>query len=190
VAQPIRLPTSRIGENLYRCQATELYEASDTLSRWDPRQYLVPLLSRSVSPTTWLNGISIGLFNAVQRRCGGDQYPHWTRNTQDKTPTLRLHLTPGEWVRVKSKRQIFETLDKHNRNRGLWFDQEMLRFCGKEFRVLRSVVRLVEETSGKLITLKNPCIILDGVTASGELHRFSPQNDYIFWREIWLERIT
>ena len=26
------------------------------------------------------------------------------------------------------------------------------------------------------------------VTARGEFYRFNPQNDYILWREIWLER--
>jgi hypothetical protein len=40
-----------------------------------------------------------------------------------------------------------------------------------------------------MITLKNDCIILDGATVTGDYHRFYPQNEYPFWREIWLRRV-
>ena len=39
---------------------------------------------------------------------------------------------------------------------------------------------------------QNPCIILDGVTCSGNYlagRVFSPKHEYIYWREIWLERV-
>lgn len=176
-------------EDVYRCQATELFGASSYLHSWDPRQYLSPLWSGNVTLVEFLRGISIGFFNAVQRLHGGCEYPYWVGSRLERTPTLSLGLRPGEWVRVKAKGDILQTLDRHNRNRGLWFDREMLRFCGGRFRVLRSVDRLIEEKSGKLVRLKNPCAILDGVTARGEFYRFNPQNDYILWREIWLERL-
>jgi hypothetical protein len=54
--------------------------------------------------------------------------------------------------------------------------------------VLQNVVRVIDERAGKLVRLRNPCVILDGVTTRGDYHRFSPQNDYILWREIWLQR--
>lgn len=47
----------------------------------------------------------------------------------------------------------------------------------------------IQEKSGRLVRLKTPSVFLDGVTARGDLHRFNPQNDYILWREIWLERL-
>ena len=34
-----------------------------------------------------------------------------------------------------------------------------------------------------------PCIVLEGVTATGEYLGFNPENEHIFWREIWLERV-
>jgi hypothetical protein len=40
-----------------------------------------------------------------------------------------------------------------------------------------------------MIQLGNPCIVLDGVSSTGEYLAFCPQNDLIFWREIWLERV-
>jgi hypothetical protein len=179
----------RLSEGVYRCQATELFHASSYLHSWDPRQYVSPLWSGNVTPVEFLRGISIELFNAFQRFHGGCEYPYWVGSRLEKTPAIDLGLQPGEWVRVKTKEQILQTLDWRNRNRGLWFDREMLRYCGARFCVLRRVDRLIEEKSGKLVRLKTPSVFLDGVTARGDLHRFSPQNDYILWREIWLERV-
>ena len=75
----------------------------------------------------------------------------------------------------------------------MWFDAEMLPYCGKgPFRVLSRVERLINEKTGQMVQLKNPCIILDGVTCSGNYlyHRmFSPRHEYIYLREIWLERV-
>jgi len=189
---PVRRPepvAESIAEAVYRCQATELFGASSKLHRWDPRQYLSPLWSGNVTLVEFLRGISIALFNAFQRLHGGCEYPYWVGSRLEKTPTLDLGLRPGEWVRVKTKEQILQTLDRHNRNRGLWFDREMLRYCGGRFRVLKRVERLIQESSGKLVHPKTPCVILDGVTARGEFYRFNPQNDYILWREIWLDRV-
>jgi hypothetical protein len=105
-----------------------------------------------------------------------------------RAPEVPLDLEPGEWVRVKPWEEIAPTLVK-NRNRGLWFDRDMLRYCGRTFRVLRRVSRIIDEGTGKMLTLRHPCIVLDGVTATGEFLRFCPQNEYIFWREVWLERV-
>jgi hypothetical protein len=173
----------------YRCQATELYEASSYLAWWDLRQYLVPVWSGNVSMKEFLSVVSTTLFNCVQRLRGGCAYPHWVGSKATKTPTLVLGLQPGALVKVKTKEEIQKTLDNHNKNRGLWFDHEMLKFCGGQFRVLRNVERLIDEKTGKLLRLHNPCVILDGVTAKGDFHRFYPQNDYILWRDIWLERV-
>jgi hypothetical protein len=34
------------------------------------------------------------------------------------------------------------------------------------------------------------CIVLEGVSATGEYLGLCPQNELIFWHEIWLERVT
>jgi hypothetical protein len=172
----------------YRCQATELYDASSYLARWDPRQYASPLWSGNVGLMEFLSFFSIKLFNVAQKCTNGATYPYWPGSTLTKTPTAVLNLQPGDWVYVKTKEEIQQTLDSTNRNRGLWFDHEMLRFCGGRFRVLRTVERLIDEKTGKLQTLKNPCVMLDGVTTKGDFYRFYPQNDYPLWREIWLRR--
>ena len=52
---------------------------------------------------------------------------------------------PGDWVVVKEKEAIRATLDGNGRNRGLAFESELLPYCGKAFRVLRRVERLIVE---------------------------------------------
>jgi len=182
--------TDEAGDLHYVCQITELAAGTTPLARPDPRHYLRDLVSGNVRLRPLLVGISVALFDWVQRARGGVESPNYTVMEQTTTPHEVLDLRPGEVVRVRSKREIERTLNYRSRNRGLWFDKELLRFCGGEYRVLQRVDRLIEESTGKLIQLTNPCIILDGVTASGEYHAFCAQNESIFWREIWLERVA
>jgi hypothetical protein len=93
-------------------------------------------------------------------------------------------------VRIKSKHEIEQTLNAEFKNRGLWFDKEMTRFCGGEHRVRARVNRQIDERTGKMMTFTNPCITLEDVTATGEYHEFAPLDERIYWREIWLERVT
>jgi hypothetical protein len=48
---------------------------------------------------------------------------------------LNLNLQPGDLVRVKSYGDILATLDSANKNRGLFFDAELVPFCSRELRV-------------------------------------------------------
>jgi hypothetical protein len=134
-------------------------------------------------------GLAIAFFNRVQRKHGGPVFPNYSVETTKASPHEALGLQPGDLVRVKPKSLIEPTL-RASRNRGLWFDRDMIRFCGAEHRVKTRVERVIIEKTGELRPLTNPCIILDGVTATGEYQGFNPENEYIFWREVWLERVA
>ena len=69
------------------------------------------------------------------------------------------------------------------------FDGEMVRYCGREARVLRRVEQIIDEKSGRMLHFKNPCIVLEAVTCTGAYHRQCPRAIYPYWREIWLERV-
>jgi len=190
----LRQFTTRIdaetSETRFDCQLSRLPEAT-TPTRWnDPRNYLRELFSGNVGIGPFFTGIAIHLFNAVQRRCGGARFPLLATSQSQKTPYAALNLQAGEVVRVKSKHEIEQTLDSQFKNRGLWFDGEMTRFCGGEYRVLARVTRQIDERSGKFLTFTTPCISLEGVTATGEYREFAPLDERIYWREAWLERIT
>ena len=192
------------GDTRFACQMTEIRAASSYLAWWDPRQYVRDVTSGNVGIgdlvrafAFWLFTLLlrargfrvwVALYEMLQRRRGGDPFPFRT-GTLTQTPIARLDLRPGEVVEVKSYGEILETLDAEGKNRGLSFDREMIKYCGGRFKVLGRVDRLIDPQSGQMLTLKNDCIILEGVTTKGDYHRFYPQNEYPFWREIWLKRI-
>ncbi|MBV8098393.1 MAG: hypothetical protein JOZ31_04475 [Verrucomicrobia bacterium] len=134
------------------------------------------------------------IYDRFQKLWGGIPYPRRQGSipTGEPTPTMTLNLQPGEWVRVKSYQAILATCDQANKNRGMKFDAEMVPYCGRTYRVLKRATRILDEKTGKIQELKNPCIILDGVVCQSrysECRLFCPRSVYPFWREIWLERI-
>jgi hypothetical protein len=171
------------------CQTTELAAGTSRLSYADPRHYVRDLFTGNIAARQLLIGVAISAFNAAQRLRGGSGFPSLTPPKRKDSPQAALELRPGEMVRVKTKREIEETLNSASRNRGLWFDVEMLRYCGGEYRVTERIDRLLDERAGTMRILTNPCIRLDGIAASGEYLGFCAQNELIFWREIWLSRV-
>lgn len=91
---------------------------------------------------------------------------------------------------MRSKEEIFATLDERDRNRGLRFDSEMLHYCGMRARVLRRVEHIIDEETGRMIHIKGDCIILDGVVCTGSYHRSCPRRIFPYWREAWLRRVA
>ena len=188
------------GEERYACQATELLRAApERIPAWDARQYLQDVRSGNASLLATIRAVAIGLFNEYQdfsrrfvprplRIRDGRRYPFIEGRLQN-TPVQTLELQPGERVRVKRRDEIVSTLDVNNANRGMSFDAEMVGYCGQEARVLRRVERIIDEKSGRMLQLKNPCIVLDDVTCPGSYHRQCPRGIYQYWREIWLERL-
>jgi hypothetical protein len=184
---------------VYRCQATDITGA--TVGRRRLRhvsQFVEDVRSRNVSVWWVLRGLIIEVFNSYQRRSkahlpgwlrikGGATWPfyHGT-GTGERTP--RLHLQPGELVEVKSREEIEATLDEHNKNRGMWFDQEMVPYCGTQARVARQVTRIVDERTGKMIKLAD-CVVLEDVYCVGEYRLFCPRRATPYWREAWLKRV-
>jgi hypothetical protein len=108
-----------------------------------------------------------------------------------RTPTIGLQ--PGDWVRVKKREDIEATLNDKGKNRGLWFDREMLPFCGQVLQVRQRITRLIDDSTGKMIELTSDCVTLDGAVCSGQnsLGRwFCSRAIYPYWREGWLERVN
>ncbi len=92
-------------------------------------------------------------------------------------------------MRVRSQVEIEQTLDSSGKTRGMWFDREMLPYCGKTYTVKRRVSRFIDEASGEMIELKTDAVILDGVICRGydSIGRwFCPRGIYPWWRDSWL----
>ena len=68
---------------------------------------------------------------------GGVPFPRRTGlvPTGQPTPVVNLNLRPGEFVRVKSYKDILATVDRDWVNRGMSFDAELVPYCGGVYRV-------------------------------------------------------
>jgi hypothetical protein len=205
--------TTRNGRTIYHCQAVELLNFTKPLPWWDVRQYVNDYTRGNVNLRDLLNGFvystytttsrayfpKIGrpgrwLYDKVQSLRGGLPYPRkqGTLPAGQRAPVDDLRLQPGDWVRVKNYTEILETLNLGNTNRGLYFDAEMVPFCGGIYKVRTRIEQFVDEKTGELKSLKTPAVVLEGVWCQGcySGHRmFCPRSLYCWWREVWLERV-
>ncbi|MDQ2730102.1 MAG: hypothetical protein M3Y56_00455 [Armatimonadota bacterium] len=175
-----------IQDDRFYCQSTELKKATTRLPWWEGRQYLRDVASGNL--TVWQMVCTLANFlerktigkvlstvRARQRRNGG------------RTPTATLNLQPGEWVVIKSEKDIQATLDGRGCNRGLEFSPGMSFHCGGRYRVLQRLDKMIVEGAGKMRNISNT-VILEGVACSGACSRGCPRANYMYWREVWLQR--
>lgn len=153
---------------------------------WDPRPYVMQLRWGKVPLGTFVRAVA-----AAWRRATANNEPS-PQAAPAVPPARPLNLQRGERARVRSLDAIAATLTAKQRHKGLWFDVEMIPYCGGEYRVLQRVERVINDRTGKMLEMKNDCLILEGVACQGCLSRnrlFCPRSLYPFWREAWLERV-
>lgn len=197
-------------EPIYVCQATQLYSATTLLPWWDIRQFWRDVrygnasISRAARVltvamfrwmTTWAFGYRIAVWAYQKAHLALNGFPAPLGNglipRGEPTPTCRLDLQPGETVRVRSHDEIKRTLSTGNKNRGMWFDHEMVKFSGHTYRVARRVDKIIDEVSGKMLKMKEPCVVLDKVWCTAEYtdsRLLCRRAVTTYWRENWLER--
>jgi hypothetical protein len=180
----------------YRCQATEILNATTPLPPYMIDQYVQDVASGNVSAanvasrvlSSAAGGVYSRLSGAIVGKASSAGAPPATPQAIKPEP---LDLKRGDIVEVRSADEIMRTLNRNWKNRGLVFEREMLGFCGKQFRVIGRVARLIDEKTGRLLELKNDCVILEGLYCSGVDKRsrlFCPRAPYYYWREAWLRR--
>jgi len=195
-----RRPAADDGSEVYACQATEILRAApDVLPVRDMKQFVQDVRTGNVGVLWALRAFLVGVFNRVQA-VSARVLPRWLqfrgglrwgflRGTAVQTPTGRTDLQPGELVRIKSKDDIMKTLNSELLNRGMGFDAEMARFCGRTARVARRVDMIIDENNGRMLHMKSPCIVLEGIVCEGAFSANCPRSITSYWREIWLERV-
>ena len=199
------------GAPVYTCQATELPRATSALSIWSPGQYVDDWVSgnATLSQIAWAMflliydriataGLGLGTplrvaYEMVRRAYDGASYParRGLIPRGEKTPTASLGLMPGDPVRVRDHAAILATVTEDRVNRGMVFHPDMARYCSGSFQVRRRVSRILDEKTGLVKELKNPCIVLDGVQCRGTFSKplLCPRGMFSYWREIWLDRV-
>jgi hypothetical protein len=174
----------------YFCQSTELAGAS-TACLEEKRRFgerlgddLRDLHSGNISSLRFSRHILATVSNRVKGMAGAET-DHAIVGTRHKTERQSLDLRPGEWVEVKSRKEIEATLDTAGKNKGLLFAPPMLPYCGKRYRVANRLQKMILEETGKMIELKDT-VVLEGVTCEAW---GCQRSNLQFWREIWLKRV-
>lgn len=172
----------------YTCQGTELPRATIPGDPpWNPLPYLRLLRDGTYTPIelagTLGRVVSRRLVATVSRR-GSTGRPRASCLHVGPGP---LGLRPGDWVKVRSANDIRRTLGPTGKLDGLAFGGDMVRDCGRVFRVRDRVERIIDERSGRLRVVANT-VILDGSLCDRYLGcaRGMP----VLWREAWLQRAT
>ncbi len=197
------------GEPRYACQATRLLDFTTPLPWRNVSQYLEDFTSGNATPGRMLRALSYSIFRRLNLRFptfrkihdwvsvqfGGVPFPRRVGTIPDgkSTPTCALDLQPGDLVRVKSYSEILRTLDVKNKNRGLFFDAELVPYCGGIYRVRTKVFNFIDEKSGRLRKMTTPAVILENVwcqSCYSEGRMLCPRSIYSWWREIWVEKIS
>jgi hypothetical protein len=176
----------------YRCQATQGLEASVPLSAKDPRSYLREVTTRNVAIPHFTKVMGHAVAVEVTKKLGRLPEPVLRGPGAESPRTPTLDLEAGDWVRVKQPEEILGTLNDKGRNRGLWFDREMLVHCGRVFQVRQRITNFIDERTSEMVSLSSDCVSLEGAVCSGEnspSRWFCPREIYAFWREGWLERV-
>lgn len=195
-----RRPPEEDGTELYRCQATELLRAApDVLPIRNLGQFVQDIRTGNAGPLWTIRAFLVAMYNRAQglsarflpprlRHRGGRDWAY-LRGTAVKTPTGHTDLQPGDTVRVKSRKEIEPTLNAQLLNRGMGFDAEMTRFCGRTARVARRVDHIIDERTGRMLQMRYPCIVLEGIVCEGAYNALCPRAIPPYWREIWLEKL-
>ncbi|MFC4908585.1 hypothetical protein [Actinomadura gamaensis] len=189
------------GEIRYSCQATELLRAApERVGVKNISQFVEDVRTGNNTIGESVKAFLIGGYNRYQDLTRerlpkqflinkGLRWALFEGALDGRTPVENLDLKPGELVRIKSRAEIIKTLNKDLLNRGMGFENEMARHCGKTARVRARVEKVLDERTGRLLTMKTPCIILEGLVCEGAYNFNCPREFVPFWREIWLERV-
>jgi hypothetical protein len=174
-------------EKLY-CQATAITRATSPISTTDFRQLILDLRFCIFRPQK-LAHLLIGFLNSKTKEFLGNRSMSPMRGKCKRTPSANLDLQPGDIVEIKSKEEILATLDSKGRNRGLGFTSDMLQHCGKRYRVLKKLDRMINERTGKMREIANT-VILEEVCCDGKSGGDCKRSCYLLWREIWLRKVN
>ncbi len=189
-----RVVQSEHGQEVkWRCQATDLPLATESVPNLNPRTYLREYTCGNVGLSRFITVTARAAIEEPMHRLGLARAVYVAGPAVRAPDSAPLNLRQGELVRVKSKEEIQATLSPKGKNKGLWFDREMLQFCGGTFRVKQRMSHFIDDQNGRMVDLKSDAVMLEGVVCTGDRapqRWFCARQIYPWWRECWLERVA
>jgi hypothetical protein len=100
-----------------------------------------------------------------------------------------MKLRAGDWIEVRTKEEILNTLDENGRLEGLPFMPEMFNYCGQRFQVYKRAHKTCDTVSGNMLNRRLPEGIHLDLRCNGQAHGGCQAGCLIFWKEAWLKPI-
>jgi hypothetical protein len=101
--------------------------------------------------------------------------------------TTERELRVGEVVEVRSADEILRTLDSRGELDSMPFMPEMLRYCGRQFKVAKRAHKVCDTISGTGLNRLESTVLLDDLRCNGSAHGGCQAGCLIFWKEAWLK---
>jgi len=180
---------TKISADRYFCQSSQLSAATNSrqLGRTEILlKSLRDVLSGAVGVAKMLPLVLVPLYRKLRDAIVGRPR---LLGTLTKTPVGGLNLRPGEFVEIRDLEEMRQTLDTRGRNRGMACDIELKKFCGKRYRVLARLDRMISESTGEMRSVQGT-VLLDGNTCMcARVVGGCPRFEFTYWREAWLKRV-
>lgn len=100
-----------------------------------------------------------------------------------------MKLSAGDWIEVRSQREILATLDKNGCLDCLPFMPEMFAYCGKRFRVYKRAHKTCDTVNDYKGRRMKDAVHLEGARCGGEAHGGCDAGCLIFWKTAWLRKL-
>ena len=143
----------------------------------------------------WLNDlfqIRIKVIWTIKERLNSIKNKILSRNHEPIGPIKNSQIRSENWIKVRSEKEIKQTLDVNGSYRGCVFTPEMYQYCNKTFKVLKDIDYFYDEVKQKMCKTKN-LVVLDSVICSGERKLFPNSCDracFFFWHKNWLKKVV
>lgn len=171
-----------------------------------PKEYIhqcqlqvLPVGAEHQSAVDKIRHCLLRLLVALEKRLGRQGYAirrvePQTEDTSLPDPTTGnredLPIEEGDWITVRSLKDIQGTLDSGGRCKGLEFMPEMATYCGKVIRVRKKVRAIFDERAWKMLRIKNTYILEDCICDGRGMYdkEGCDRCCYFFWKEDWLTK--
>lgn len=99
-----------------------------------------------------------------------------------------MKLKAGDWVEVRSKEEILQTLDKQGQLECVPFMPQMFKYCGQRFKVYKSAHKTCD-TINPIRSLRVADAVHLDLRCDGEAYGGCQAGCLIFWKIAWLKRV-
>src|SRR4051812_12533279 len=96
----------------------------------------------------------------------------------------------GEWVEVRSKEEILQTLDSKGQLESLPFMPQMFQHCGQRFQVFKRAHKTCDTVNDFKGRRMNDAVHLEGIRCDGQAYGGCEAACLIFWKEAWLKPVA